>query len=368
MIKKTNLCAVAAAVSALAAGAASAQNVTLFGRIDAGVQYSSKVAGPDGDDIGHRTEVNNGGILPSIWGLKGSEDLGGGLKAVFNLEADFDSGTGGHRGLGNISQPVFSRQANVGLSSDWGTLLIGRQYSPALLQELGTDPRGYKESFSMLLPYAANQLPPGNDLSGQNNGGAIFTSNLVSYTGKFGPFSVGAGFGLGEGNAGQGDGRTYVLGGSYTGPFVVSATYQKVEGAPDAQTERFGLGFALPWDIFTFKVLWSHAEGEDFGTVDPDAEDFETDVIGVGADLKWNPSNTATIAFYYGEDKDEDEDKTKSLVLSNDYAISKRTTLYAQYVFVDKDQDATARTGIDLGLTPQDEKSHILGIGVKHDF
>jgi predicted porin len=70
----------------------------------------------------------------------------------------------------------------VGLSSDWGTILIGRRYSPALLAELGTDPRGYKESFSSLLSLAANQLPEGNDLTGSNNGAGIFTSNMVSYT------------------------------------------------------------------------------------------------------------------------------------------------------------------------------------------
>lgn len=367
MIKKTNLCAIAAAVSAFAAGTASAQNVTLFGRVDTGVQYTSKHAGTNsGDD--DLTEVKSGGILPSIWGLKGSEDLGGGLKAVFNLEADFASDTGGSRGLGNISTATFGRQANVGLSSDWGTVLIGRQYSPALLAELGTDPRGHKESFSMLLPYAGNQLPPGNDLTGNNNGAGIFTSNLVSYTGKFGPIGIGAGFGLGEGNGGQGDGRTYSVGLTYTGPVVVSGSYQKIEGAPDAETERYALGLALPWDIFTFKVLWQHAEGKDFDTVVAGADDFKTDVIGVGADIKWGGANTTTLAYYQGEDDDNHDDKTKSLVLSNDYAFSKRTTLYAQYVYVDKDSEATIKTGIDLGLTAVDEKSHIFGVGIKHDF
>ena len=367
MIKKTNLCAIAAAVSAFAAGTACAQNVTLFGRVDTGVQYTSKHAGTNsGDD--DLTEVKSGGILPSIWGLKGSEDLGGGLKAVFNLEADFASDTGGSRGLGNISTATFGRQANVGLSSDWGTILIGRQYSPALLAELGTDPRGYKESFSMLLPYAGNQLPPGNDLSGSNNGAGIFTSNLVSYTGKFGPIGVGAGFGLGEGNGGAGDGRTYSVGLTYTGPVVVSGSYQKIEGAPDAETERFGLGLALPWDIFTFKVLWQHTEGNDLDTVVPGADDYKTDVVGVGADVKWGGANTATLAYYWGEDDKNHDDKTKSLVLSNDYAMSKRTTLYAQYVYVDKDNESTIRTGIDLGLTTVDEKAHIFGVGIKHDF
>ena len=367
MIKKTNLCAIAAAVSALAAGTASAQNVTLFGRVDTGVQYTSKHAGTNsGDD--DLTEVKSGGILPSIWGLKGSEDLGGGLKAVFNLEADFSSDTGGSRGLGNISTATFGRQSNVGLSSDWGTILIGRQYSPALLAELGTDPRGYKESFSMLLPFAGNQLPPGNDLSGNNNGAGIFTSNLISYTGKFGPFGVGAGFGAGEGNNGNGDGRTYSLGVTWTGAIVVSASYQQVEGAaPDAKTERAALGVAIPFDALTFKLLWAHAKG-DPNPGAGDVNNFETDVGGAGVDLKWGGANTATLAYYYGEDHDNDNDKTKSLVLSNDYAFSKRTTLYAQYVYVDKDSESSIRTGIDLGLTAVDEKSHIFGVGVKHDF
>ena len=86
MIKKTNLCAIAAAVSAFAAGTASAQNVTLFGRVDTGVQYTSKHAGTNsGDD--DLTEVKSGGILPSIWGLKGSEDLGG---APVKADVDLD--------------------------------------------------------------------------------------------------------------------------------------------------------------------------------------------------------------------------------------------------------------------------------------
>jgi len=321
MIKKTNLCAIAAAISALAAGTASAQsNVTLYGRIDSGVQWTeNSTAAHNNDDL---TEVKNGGILPSIWGFKGSEDLGGGLKAVFNLEADFDSSTGGSRGLGNISSATFGRQANVGLSSDWGTILIGRRYSPALLAELGTDPRGYKESFSSLLSLAANQLPEGNDLTGSNNGAGIFTSNMVSYTGKFGAFGIDAGA-------------------------VVA-----------------GLGVAIPFDNLTFKVLYAHAEGDDLSG----DKAFETDNIGAGIDLKWGGANTATLAYYYGEDADNSKDQTSTIVLSNDYAMSKRTTLYAQYVFVDADKESTARTQITLGATPSDEKTSIFGVGVKHDF
>lgn len=354
---------IAGAVLSAIAGLAHAQSsVTLFGRVDAGIQYQSKVAGPMGEDIGDRTTLHNGGILPSIWGMRGSEDLGGGLKAVFNLESDFDSGTGGSRGLGSIST-LFGRQANVGLSGNWGTVLLGRQYSPALLAELNTEPRGYKESLSGLLNYAANQLPAGNEL-GPNNGAGIFTSNLVSYSGSFGPFAVGAGFGLGEGLGGLGDGRTVSLGLAYTGPVKVSASYQQIEGAPDAETKRLGLGVAVPFGAFTFKALYARATQDDLtGT-----EVAKTDNLGVGVDFRWSPQSTATVAYYYGEDDEVGDNETSTLVVSNDYALSKRTTLYAQFAYVDADDGSLPNTQITLGATPAGEKTSIFGFGIMHNF
>lgn len=354
---------IAGAVLAMTAGMASAQTVTLYGRVDAGIQYTSKTPDANGDDKGSVTALQNGGILPSIWGMRGSEDLGGGLKAVFNLESDFDSSTGGSRGLGNISV-LFGRQANVGLSGDWGTVLLGRQYSPALLAELGTEPRGYKESLSGLLSYAGSQLPAGNDLTGSNNGAGIFTSNLVSYSGTFGPLGIGVGYGLGEGNGGAGDGRTVSLGATYKGPVVVSLTYQQIEGAPDAETKRVGIGAAVPLGAFTIKALYAKSSQDDLNG----EEVADVDNFGIGADFRWNPSNTATVAYYYGKDDEVDDNKTKTLVVSNDYALSKRTVLYAQYAYVDADDNSAINTQITLGATPSGEKSHIFGIGLMHNF
>lgn len=353
---------VAGAVLATMAGIASAQSVTLFGRVDTGIQYISKTPDANGDDKGSLTTLHNGGILPSIWGMRGSEDLGGGLKAVFNLESDFDSSTGGSRGLGSIST-LFGRQANVGLSADWGTVLLGRQYSPALLAELGTEPRGYKESLSGLLSFAGTQLPTGNDLN-PNNGAGIFTSNMVSYSGTFGPIGVGVGYGLGEGNGGAGDGRTVSLGASYKGPVVVSLSYQQIEGAPDAETKRVGLGVAVPFGALTFKALYARATQDDLAG----EEVSKTDNFGVGVDFRWSPSNTATLAYYYGKDDEVDDNKTNSLVVSNDYALSKRTTFYAQMAYIDADDDSGINTQITLGATPAGEKSTIVGIGLMHNF
>lgn len=110
------------------AGAAHAQSsVTLYGIIDAGVQYVSKTGGnlSSTATTAKNFQFANGNLQGSRWGLKGAEDLGGGLKAIFVLENGFSLGNGT---LGQNGR-MFGRQAYVGLSSATaGTLTIGRQY------------------------------------------------------------------------------------------------------------------------------------------------------------------------------------------------------------------------------------------------
>jgi len=360
----------AGAMLTAVAGMAQAQNVTLFGRIDGTVEYIEK-ANAAGDSL---TRLNNGGILPSIWGLKGSEDLGGGLKAVFNLESDFDSSTGGDRFGGGLRQ--FGRQANVGISSGFGTVLLGRQYAPALLAELGVEPRGYKESYSGLLTYALNQNPTGNGISGNNFLG-IFLGNMISYSGSFGPANVFAGYALGE-NASSGDGEAYSAGANAKfGPFTVAGSYQQIKGGPTsgfAKTERYAGGIAAAFGIFTVKGHYARAE-EDLrvSAATVGLGKLKTDNWGVGVDLAWLRNNTATLAYYEGKSKSGPaaltaDSKSTTIVLSNDYALSKRTTLYGQFVYVDAGGANAVRNEVSAGVTTRDEKSSILGVGIKHDF
>ncbi|PRX96398.1 porin [Paraburkholderia sp. BL25I1N1] len=113
-----------AGCAALIAGPACAQNsVTLYGIIDTGVEYVTD-ANAKGDSILRMPSIT--GELPSRWGVRGNEDLGGGLQAVFVLESGFDPGSGSLRQGGRL----FGRQSWVGLKSPaWGTLSFGRQYS-----------------------------------------------------------------------------------------------------------------------------------------------------------------------------------------------------------------------------------------------
>lgn len=358
---------IAAAALASLAGVAQAQSVTLYGRVDVGFEYVSKTAnGAGGTDS--VSKLQNGGILPSIWGLRGSEDLGNGLKAVFNLESDFDGSTGGERFDGALR--LFGRQANVGLSGGFGTVLLGRQYSPAILADLGTEPRGFKESFSLLLPYAGSQAPAGNATTGNNFLG-IFNGNMVSYTGAFGPVTLRAGYGLGEVAGQSSAGRTIALGATYTGPVTVSGSYQSIKGLPaaakDAETKRYSLGVAVPLGDLTLKAYYSNSVGDN--ATGTEVQDLSN--IGLGVNYAWAPANTLTVAYYHGKDKKfaGGNGKTNDIVISNDYALSKRTTFYAQYVHADVDANANVVGSVawDRGIVAG-EKTSILSIGLKHDF
>src|SRR5690606_16186858 len=139
-MKKTLL---AAALAVGFAGVAQAEtSVTLYGIIDTGIGYERSESRDDaGDKTKYtRTGIRNGVQSGNRWGLKGTEDLGNGLRAVFQLESGFDSATGYSQQGGRL----FGRHATLGLASDsWGQLDFGRQtniaskYLPGIVDPFG---------------------------------------------------------------------------------------------------------------------------------------------------------------------------------------------------------------------------------------
>jgi predicted porin len=118
----------ALAVFGAFAGAAQAQSsVTIYGIIDTGVVYQSKVSTGTGT-TGSKFSLNSGTVQGSRIGFKGTEDLGGGLSAVFNLEAGFANDTGALQGSdASTSSNLFRRKSVVGLAGGFGSVLVGRQ-------------------------------------------------------------------------------------------------------------------------------------------------------------------------------------------------------------------------------------------------
>ncbi len=85
--------------------------VTLYGMLDVGITALS-------NDGGHRTAVMDSGVLvPNLFGLKGSEDLGGGTRAVFQLEGQFEVGTGAPMGTCSAARPGSASTMRAGARS-----------------------------------------------------------------------------------------------------------------------------------------------------------------------------------------------------------------------------------------------------------
>jgi predicted porin len=185
---------IAAAVLGAFTGAAHAQSsVTLFGVIDTNVTHLST----DGNPVGSRTFVDNSGINTSRIGFRGTEDLGGGLKAGFWLEAGLatNDGAGSTTSLGNGAGYAgtatggggltFNRRSTVSLISDqWGEIRVGRDYGVSFYDDANVDPFGYN-GIAEIATLAADP---------QTGGGATITrvSNQIMY---FTPNTLGGFFG-----------------------------------------------------------------------------------------------------------------------------------------------------------------------------
>ncbi|MHA4866552.1 porin [Duganella sp. PWIR1] len=168
---------IAFAASLMLAGAAQAQSsVTMYGIIDAAVeQYSNADAA--GNSVTRMPSLG-GGMFPSRLGFRGTEDLGDGLKAIFQLENGFapDTGTQGQNRL-------FGRQAWVGLQGKWGQLTFGRNYNMLNISTYDVDIIGPSQYGLGSLDSA---IPNGR------------SDNSIAYRGTFSGVTVGATYSLGR--------------------------------------------------------------------------------------------------------------------------------------------------------------------------
>ncbi|RQR67019.1 porin [Burkholderia sp. Bp9126] len=189
---KTKLTALAV-TAAFASPVFAQSSVTLYGVIDEGLNYTNNVG------TGHVYEMASGYAQGSRWGLKGNEDLGGGLKAIFQLENGFDVNTGRL----NQGGRMFGRQAYVGLShAQYGTLTFGRQYDSVVDYLAPTTANGNWGGYLLAHPFdndnTDNSFRLDNtvkyaspDIAGFRFGGAYSFSNSTNFADNR-AYSVGA--------------------------------------------------------------------------------------------------------------------------------------------------------------------------------
>ncbi|MFM0011898.1 porin [Paraburkholderia sediminicola] len=376
-MKKTLMVAALTGVFATAAHAQS--SVTLYGLIDAGITYTN-------NQHGHSNwQETSGSVNGSRWGLRGSEDLGGGLKAIFTLENGFGINNGTLKQGGR----EFGRQAFVGLSSDqFGAVTLGRQYDSMVdfvgpLSLTGTQ-------------YGGTQFAHPFDNDNLNN--SFRVNNSVKYTSaNYGGFKGGAMYGFSNQAGGFANNRAYSAGGTYNwGGLNVAAAFMQLNGSGTANT-----GGAVS-DDFTFAAkrqqTWGAGASYTFGPATAGLLYTQTNLTGLtglsaaasgfsnGVAL---PSNSAhfqnfevngryaltpalSLAGSYTYTRaslNGVRPNYNQFNLQTDYALSKRTDVYLQGVY----QRVNEGSGLDaningLGAASSTNSQIAVTAGLRHRF
>ena len=331
----------AAAVLGAFAGAAQAQtSVTLYGIADGNLRF-------DHTNLGTLKSVGSGGESGSRWGMRGSEDLGGGLKANFILEQGFDIGDnaspqgnigfGASAGLGGSSTAphtssgsrIFSRVATVGLAGPFGEVRFGRSYNPLFLVQATAD------------PFAAGTVATVSNIF---VGNTIRNDNGIYYdTPRFAGFQLSGVYQLGEsttnnpatqtknGNNRYGAGATYV-----NGPLFVGVGYEQIKANTETFRQRTG-DVAATYDFGVVKlhaIYWKTRNDNPA----PTAVSLHYSAFSVGVTVPFG-AWTFLSAYSRGTDKstsnvaglDLGKPKVNFFSLAAKYSLSKRTVLYAAY-------------------------------------
>jgi general bacterial porin, GBP family len=411
----------AASLAMLSATAAQAQgSVELYGILDVGVgtvnnQLNGSSTFPATvNPVSANTAKNswtgmfNGGISPSRWGIRGSEDLGGGLKAIFTLEEGFNAPTGAvsdalgaqiaggtNAANSSIDGQMFNRQAWVGLSSATaGTVTFGRNYAPIFDIVVAYDPVQAAQLFSPL------------GFSGTiGGGGGVSEStrqdNSVKYTNKFGNFNATAMYKFGN-QAGSTSAQSAMgLGLGYeSGPLGIQFAYQTATDAIKT-TASGGAAAATAYNTEAYFVAAKYAFSEAFrvragyekytlkaasdninGVVTsvynytvPAANatsytslDQPVAVYFVGADYDITSAFNLAGGYYVQNPQAYSTKigvKNTTLSLLADYRFSKRTDAYAGYMNTSFSDTSSGANSPNNG---KNSSISIFGVGIRHRF
>lgn len=373
---------IAAAAALAASGTAFAQSsVTLYGVLDTGIELVTH-ADAAGDKLIRMPGIT--GSMPSRWGVRGKEDLGGGLAAVFTLENGFNTRAGDV----NQGERLFGRQAWVGLSSPYGALTFGRQYTMTFwaitdADALGPDIYGGVGSIDAYIPNARSD-------------------NTVAYKGTFGGFTAGATYSFGRDSTGTGNSPGQgTCAGSIPGnaqacrqwsamlrydaaSFGVAASYDEQHGGPGAAANFFNGAAPIPLTNSSDKDSRTQLNGYfkvgsfKFGggwlgrfvdTSSPGVPDVHSNIYYLTGTYFATPYVVVDGGVYRTIDSRQDTRGTLA-ALRGTYLLSKQTSVYLQsgYLFNSAKAHYTLSQG-GPGTTPAAGIGQ-LGVmaGIRHMF
>lgn len=311
-----------------ASGAAMAQSsVTLYGVADIWVG-SSKT-----NDV-RTTQMVSGGVSSSRWGIKGEEDLGGGLKAIFTFEQGVSLDTGAGTG--------FDREASVGFAGGFGEVKFGRVWTAL------DDISGASNSvFDSDLAATTNVFKSADFTANPNNG--------IRYTSpSFGGFSGTVSYSLDEKSNAANTTQATAFNVQYAnGPLAAQVGYQTEEVNGAAKSDDYlRLGGSYDFGFATAKAS--------YGTVEY-ASGNEVAEYQIGADVPLSAAMTLSAGYASSETENAAGAKLterEGFGVAVAYSLSKRTTVYGGFHRSTEDNAA----GVEL------TKNSVYAVGVKHTF
>jgi predicted porin len=316
--------AVAGAVFAMAAGAASAQsNVTVYGIVNIAATYTKSDVAPT------RWGIDPGGWWASRLGFRGTEDLGNGVSAVFNIENGFSPDTG-MMGQGGR---LFGRQSWVGLKGSFGTVRLGRGWTPAycLLTDV-IDP------FEDALSGAAGAFLGRNIFTAID----IRMQNTVFYSQSFGGLKADLGYSLGETAGNASANRQVSTAFTYgTGPLKAVFGYHDVNDANGTGSSKLTMAGGT-YDLGVAKIHFGidQQKTNAAGLARVDANDI---LLGLTV-----PAGGGRILASFNRLNDHTAVNAdmKQYAIGYTYNLSKRTTLFTSYGHIDRNHADRMDMGI----------------------
>ncbi|MEX3985270.1 porin [Paraburkholderia sp. EG287A] len=371
----------------LFASAAHAQSsVTLYGVVDSGLLYQSANAAnfQSAVNLGHAYAFKDGGIYSSIWGMRGTEDIGGGFKVNFRLQGAFNTGTG-RGGLTDAptATAVFNQQTTVGVSSPYGSIDMGRQIIPMIYAMADTDVRNAQYFGSILTAWLGlNQAAFWQGTSTNGSVGALYDDNAIVYRSpKFYGASLALQYAPG-GVPGQFQGGTresVVLQYSNYGLNLAGVYYNGHDSNPFTTTPSgivtapsTGLNnnqfyyVGAQYTFHDFSVSTSYSRARNPANMSG-PRGFNLEMFSGGLGYKFGPFFKVTSGFYYLHDRNVGANHSAEYALGAEYGLSRHTLTYAQVGYVDNhgNMSQTITYGAPV---PQGRSTTAAMIGIRNSF
>jgi predicted porin len=381
---KAKMTGVAALIGFSAAAAHAQSAVTLYGVVDSGLLYQSTAAAsfsPTAPNLGKVYRFKDGGIYASGWGIKGTEDIGGGYHVNFKLQGSFDSGTGKF-GLSDTPGVTaqFNQYATLGVSGPFGKIDAGRQIVPMIWAMYDTDVRGAQYFGSILTAWLGmNQAAgwPGTSTNGPI--GALYDDNAIVYESpKFYGASVALEYAPGgtPGHFQGGTRESAVLKYSNYGLNLAAAYYNGHDANPFPATypatpaipatgqnnNRF-FYVGAQYTFYGFSVSGSYGHGKN----PANSSRADIDMYSAGLGYRFTPAFKVTSGFYYLKDNNNSSNHSSEFAIGAEYGLSKRTTAYAQVGHVDNKGTMNQTIVYGQPVAPGASTTAAM-IGVRHNF